>query len=253
LPDGTKVIYKVMQDYINIDGIRVPMTGVTAQRIADHFGMNLPTTKMSKQIWQAADAKLPPAPMSAGGKIGDKYYSGQEVVSHKISDSDTAVAFNERINQQLQDKRNAKLYAGHMKDIIQPDDPNRLGITGWYHPDGTPIQKGNISSHDIHNHSEYASGARLVADEVTVIKDGKTINTTLDKLLSDKSLSKAVTLDPGKGVKKYNAGITSTTKPEVKSEPKIDPQSTFEPVKPQNGRLQFLQRIENFLNSIMGK
>jgi hypothetical protein len=58
LPDGTKVIYKVMQDYINIDGIRVPMTGVTAQRIADHFGMNLPTTKMSKQIWQAADIIL---------------------------------------------------------------------------------------------------------------------------------------------------------------------------------------------------
>ena len=37
-PDGTKVTYKVMPDYLMVEGMRVPMSGITAQKVADHFG-----------------------------------------------------------------------------------------------------------------------------------------------------------------------------------------------------------------------
>lgn len=209
-PNGTKITYKVLSDYITLEGIRVPMTGATAQRIANHFSMNLPTTKMDRQIWEAANTKLKPSPMSGGATIGGKYYTGEEVVRSKINTSDTSVAFNDKINDQLKGK-DPTLVAGHMKSIVQPDDPNRLGLTGWYHPDGTPIQKGNISSHDTQQHSEYAAGTRLVADQITVTKpDGSTYTTTMDKLLADKDLGKAVTLS-GAGPKKYDTGKKTDT------------------------------------------
>lgn len=63
-PDGSKITYNVSSDYLNIDGIRVPMTGATAQRIANHFKMHLPTSKQERQIFDAADTKLPATPMS---------------------------------------------------------------------------------------------------------------------------------------------------------------------------------------------
>lgn len=214
-PNGTKITYKVMPDYLMIEGIRVPLTGATAQRVANHFGMSLPTTKMDKQIWQAADTKLKPTPMSGGAYIGGKYYSGQEVVNSKINTSDTSVAFNEKINKQLQESKNPSLVAGHMKSIVQPDDPNRLGLTGWYMPDGTPIQKGNISSHDTTQHSEYAGGTRLVSDNVIVTNpDGSTYTTTMDKLLADKTLGNAITLSPG-GSKKYTTPDKKIDKPDT--------------------------------------
>ncbi len=48
-PNGTKITYHVLPDVISIDGIRVPMTANTSQRIANTFKMHLPTAKMSKQ------------------------------------------------------------------------------------------------------------------------------------------------------------------------------------------------------------
>ena len=53
-PSGTKITYRVMPDFLKIEGIRVPMSGVTAQRIAKYFGMSLPTSKMVDQIWHTA-------------------------------------------------------------------------------------------------------------------------------------------------------------------------------------------------------
>lgn len=127
-PNGSKITYNVQKDYCMVDGIRVPVTGVVAQRIADHFGMSLPTVKIDRQVWDAAKIKLKPTPMSGGATIGGKYYSGQEVVNSKINTSDTSVAFNDKINDQLKGKEPG-LVAGHMKSIVQPDDPTRLGLT----------------------------------------------------------------------------------------------------------------------------
>lgn len=204
-PQGSKITYKVMPDYITLDGIRVPMAGTTAQKIADHFGMVLPTPKMSKQIWQASDVKIRPQPLSAGGRIGGKYYSGEEVVKSKISDSDAAIAYSEMIEEELK-KEKAKedqLVAGHMKDIVQPEeDPTKLGLYGWFDREGDPIQKSPRTPHDTVVHTEYGAGVRLIDNEVTVeMPDGRKIKTTMDKILEHPEFSKAVSTTPG--MKKY--------------------------------------------------
>ncbi len=202
-PFGTKVTYKVMPDYITIDGIRVPMSGQTAQKVANYFGMHLPTSKMSKQIWDAADVKVRPPPLSTGGRIGGKYYSGEDVVRGKISDSDSAVAYSQMIADEIKGRKGLK--AGHMKDVIAPEgDPNKLGLYGWYGPkDGKPIETSIQTGHDTSIHTEYGAGTRLIADQITVtLPSGKVINTTMDKLRNHPEMHKAIS--NAAGISKYN-------------------------------------------------
>jgi hypothetical protein len=254
-PANTKITYQVMPDYVMVDGVRVPMSGTTAQRVADYFGMKLPTTKMSKQIYDAADTKIMPTPLSSGGVIGGKYYSGQEVVNSKISDSDSSIAYNQLIDQQLQkEKGTPTLVAGHMKDVVQPPDPNKLGLYGWYDKNGKPIQHSAYTPHDIKVHTEYGAGTRLVSDQVTVTTaDGRTITTTMDKLLNNPNFSKAVAVAPG--TKRYNTTSSPVSTPAKTPSTELPVQPTnSQPQAPkvQSGRMQLLQRIENFLNRIMG-
>ena len=192
-PNNTKITYKVMPDYITIDGIRVPMSGQTAQKVADYFNMVLPTPKMSKQIYDAADTKILAAPLSSGGKINGKYYSGEEVVSHKIGDSDSSVAYNQMIDDKIKEtKSTPTLIAGHMKDIVQPENPDKLGLYGWYN-NGKAIQNSHQTPHDTIAHTEYGAGTRLIDSGVEItMPDGSVVKTTMDKLMSDPNLRKSV-------------------------------------------------------------
>ena len=52
MPNGVKRTYKVMPDYFSIENTRVPMSGQTAQRVADFFGLSMPTADLSKAIYQ---------------------------------------------------------------------------------------------------------------------------------------------------------------------------------------------------------
>lgn len=210
-PNGVTVIYNVLPDYFMIDGIRVPMSALTAQRVANHFGMELPTAKMSKQIWNAGDVKLKPQPMSGGATINGKYYTGQQVVNNMIGNSETSIAFNDKINKSIQNSNKGNLFVGQMKDIVMPDTgkgDTRTHAVGWYNKDGTPIQGGNgQTKHDL-NHSEYASGARLVQDSFTFkTKDGKTIGPlTMEELIKNpeySDLAKSISSNP-KALSKYN-------------------------------------------------
>lgn len=191
-PQGLKITYQVMPDYITIDGIRVPMAGQTAQKVADLYGMNLPTSKMSNQIWEAADTKIRPPPLSGGGTIGGKHYSGKEVVQHKISDSDSAVQYSDMIQQEIAGHPNATLVAGHMKDLVQPEgSPDKLGLYGWHGKDGKPLQYSAQTPHDTSVHSEYGAGVRLVDSNVTIkTPDGRIIPITLDRALNSPLLAK---------------------------------------------------------------
>ncbi len=60
----------VTPDYLAVGGdtnfLRLPLTPVTAQRIADLAYCSLPTTKLVDAIWNAADLKLTPEPMPPG-------------------------------------------------------------------------------------------------------------------------------------------------------------------------------------------
>lgn len=202
-PNNTKVTYNVMPDYITVDGIRVPLAGQTAQKVADFYNMHLPTSKMSKQIWEAADTKIRPTPLSSGGRIGNKYYSGIDVVKSKIGDSDSALAYSTMIEDELAKHPDANLIAGHMKDIVAPEgSPDKLGLYGWQGTDGKPIQYSAQTPHDTVQHTEYGAGTRLVGNSVTVqTADGRTVTTTMDDLLTHPVFSKSVTDVPG--VKKY--------------------------------------------------
>lgn len=247
-PEGTKITYYVTTDFLNADGVWLPMTGVTAQMVADYFGMYLPTPKMSRQIYAQATTKIMPTPLSASG-YGQ--YSAQQVVQSRIGASDAALAYSQRIADAQQGHAGEGIVAGHMKDITQPPPSGRLGLYGWYGKDGKPVQNSYFTPHDIYQHTEYGSGVRLVDKRVSITyPDGRREETTMDNLLSG-PLHSAVS--DTAGVAKYD---TTKDRAELaKIEPTKAPDSEvaeYTPPTPSNsaGRMQILQRINDFLSDV---
>lgn len=217
-PGGTKITYKVMPDFLTIEGIRVTLTPPTAQKIAKYFNMQLPTAKMADQIYRNSN-KIPAKPLSGSGvTIDGKRYSGKDVVDKLISNPKANIAYNDVINEQLKNKEldPNKPIDGFAKTLVQSEDPNRTAFYGlWTNPNdpkAKPLQGGSgVSSHDL-NQTEYCSMARLVDDNVIVTKpDGTKINTSLDKFLKTNELSKAISFSPAKGVQTYQ-GTTKSNK-----------------------------------------
>lgn len=262
-PGGTKITYKVMPNFLNIDGIYVPMTALTAQRIADHFNMQLPTAKMSQQIYDTAKNSgnaIAAKPLSGTGvTIGDKYYSGQDVVNKGVNATEFSIAYSDRVNKNITQDPN-KLVDGFMKSIVQPvpGKEHKMGLHGLYDENGKPIQGGSGETpHDTTAHSEYAAGTRLVSNEVTITTpDGKVINTTMDKLLNQPKLSKAITFNPG--VQRYDTKAKVAPQKEIvpeqvlqKTVKKEVEQKSTEPIKQVDNTQSILQRIEQFLDRII--
>ena len=211
-PGGTKITYRVMPDYVMIDGIRVTMAPATAQRVADFLKMKLPTDKMSKQIYQAADTKVRAVPLSSGGYIGadGKHYSAKDVVENRIGKSDAALEYSRMTDVEiakLQQQRGQvpTLISGHGKEIIQPlGNPKDVSFGGWQGQDGKeaqPYETAHPEGAGIH--SEYAMYSRLMDENATITTpDGRTIATTVDDLQNDPVFSKFVATIPG--VKRYH-------------------------------------------------
>jgi len=173
--DGSTVTYKVMPDYITVDGMRVPMSGDTAQQVADHFGLSLPSAQQAQDIHNNADVQVAAQPLSGTGTtIGGVHYSPNDVVRNQgVGYAPFAVSYNEKINQQLADKGvnpgGNQIVSGFAKDIVAPPSPGKLGLYGLYDTKGKPIQGGNGQTpHDTTVHTEYGSFVRLVSPEVTV-------------------------------------------------------------------------------------
>lgn len=181
-PDGSTVSYKVMPDYITVDGMRVPMSGNTAQAVADHFGLSLPSAQQAQEIHNNADVKVAAQPLSGTGTtIDGKHYTPQDVVANQgVGYSPFAISYNERVNQQLADKGATpggdQIVSGFAKDIVAPPAPGKLGLYGLYDSKGKPIQGGNGQTpHDTSVHTEYGTYVRLVSPEVTITyPDGRT-------------------------------------------------------------------------------
>jgi hypothetical protein len=238
--NGTKITYEVMPDYISIEGMRVPMSGTTAQRVADHFGLNLPTPKMVDEIYQNADVQVQAQPLSGhGATIDGKQYSGKEVVDKGVGYAPFAMAYNDRINQQLTDKGvgadDDKIVAGFAKDIVPPVREGSLGLYGFYNSKGKPIQGGNGQTpHDTKAHAEYGTFVRLVSPTVTITyPDGKIEKKPLGDVYQ---------------YARY-APTPKTTGVEAPMEPDISTQvAEYTPKKPEDGRMQFLRRIDDFLS-----
>lgn len=243
-PDGTKITYKLLPDYISSnDGVRVPMSGNTAQRVADHFGLSLPSAAMANEIYQHADVKVPAKPLSGSGTTVDgQQYSGQGVVDKGVGYAPFAINYNEKVNQQLADHgaKSGEIVSGFAKDIVAPPVAGKLGLYGLYDANGKPIQGGNGQTpHDTSIHSEYGSFVRLVSPDVTITyPDGR------QETKSTKDVYHISSYAP-------KPGATPMTPLPPQNAPTGGQQaSQYSPNKPRSGRLSFLERIDNFLNSL---
>jgi len=242
-PDGATVTYKVMPDYIMIDGVRVPMSGNTAQRVADHFGLSLPSAAMAKEIYNNADVKVPAKPLSGSGTtVGDKKYTGTDVVNTGVGYAPFAINYNDKINQQLADQgaKDGQIVSGFAKDIVAPPVAGSLGLYGLFDAKGNPIQGGNGQTpHDTSIHSEYGSFVRLVSPDVEITyPDGRKETKSTKDVYQISSYTAKPTDKP-----------MTPLPPSAK--PNKGPQvAEYTPEKPQSGRLSLLQRIDNFLSGL---
>lgn len=181
------ITYLVTPDYLSIghdsDYIRMPMTPLTAQKIADKYDCTLPTRKMVNSIWKSAVNKLTPKTIPPDVQISSTARYEQH---------------NELVRQQLLPLNEKVLTAGHKKDVVITDklSPNNLGqrvaIYGWFYSNGVPIQDLNATDHG-QFYADYSHGIRLVANDVIVngnpmrIKDVFS-NSRLSLLVSDEGI-----------------------------------------------------------------
>jgi hypothetical protein len=155
--DKHTAVIEVMPDYLAIgsdeDFVRVPMSPLTAQRIADEFGCCLPTAKIVNETYRAASSKLLPIPLT----------EAREAI-------ETFVKHNEMIEKQ---REKGSFVAGIKKDVVVTnrltEKPNRVAIYGWHKLDGTPIQPLTIVH--VNWYVDYSHGIRLMKRQVEV--DGK--------------------------------------------------------------------------------
>lgn len=234
-PDGTKITYEVMTDYITVDGMRVPMSGQTAQKVADHFGLNLPTPQIVDEIYKNADVRVDAQPLSGSGvSVEGKNYSGSQVVQKGVGYAQFASAYSDKVDQQLSERgaKEGQIVAGFAKDIVPPAKPGSLGLYGLYDSKGRPIQGGNGQTpHDTATHTEYGSYVRLISPTVTITNPNGSVESK-----------------PLGSVYQY-ARYTPAPEDPNKPETQI---AQYEPQRPRSGRLQLLQRIDNVLNQFKG-
>ena len=170
----------VMPDYLAIgpahDYLRIPMTPITAQKIASRFGFLLPTKKMVDLIYQQAEIRLRPRTMRPGPQMTSNFY-------YKLH--------NKFIKKQIPEGSfEDYLVAGHKKDVVITNrllqKPGRVAIYGWHQRNGIPIQP--LSTVHNKHYADYSHGIRLVYRFMTV--NGKTL--PVDKVMQDPVLWRLV-------------------------------------------------------------
>ncbi len=158
-PDGRAVsaTWFAAPDYLSIgsdaDFARVPLTPITAQRIADSLQCFLPTRKMVNDIYLAAKVKLEPVPLYAF--------------------RDSAIIFwHHHLIIEGQREGRSGLIAGIKKDVVisgkisEDPRPERVAIYGWHKPDGKPIQP--LYTGHVNWYVDYSHGIRLVYRKIKV-------------------------------------------------------------------------------------
>ncbi len=146
-----RIRYRVAPDYLAVgddgDFARVPLSPSTAQRIADRFGLALPTRRMVDQIHAHAAVVLAPQP------LGEPRQAVATFLEH-----------DRLIEVQRAGREPGLLVAGIKKDVVitplLQTRPRAVAIYGWHHPDGKPIQPlylGHVATY-----VDYSHGVRLV-------------------------------------------------------------------------------------------
>lgn len=172
-----KVVVEAMPDYLAVgsdeDFVRIPMTPLTAQRIAEAFDCVLPTRKLVDAIFVASRVKLEPRPLTEAREAPATFAQHNRIIEEQ------------RVGRPL-----GLLVAGIKKDVVLTnrlsEKPNRVAIYGWHKADGMPIQPLTI----VHKASyvDYSQGIRLLKRSALV--DGKPRD--IRDLLRDPGLSDAL-------------------------------------------------------------
>lgn len=168
--------YDVLPDYLCIgldrDFVRMPMTPLIAQPIADALGCLLPTRKMVDDIYAQATVKLAPAPISP--------------TTVDITLATTFFRHHEMIEAQREGQPLGLLIGGIKKDVVitplLADHPGKVAIYGWHQLDGTPIQPLYLGHVDWY--VDYSHGIRLVRQQMFV--DG--VEMSVAEVLADPEL-----------------------------------------------------------------
>lgn len=171
---SVEVTICVTPDYLAIgsdsDHVRVPLGLPAALRVAEAFDMMLPTTTMVDAIYQQADVRVAPSPMTPGSSMSSTNYF---------------VRHNETIEGQFSRAgvRDGMLVAGHKKDLVLANrlsrNPGRVAIYGWHRTNGRAIQP--LSTVHGEYYADYSHGIRLVSR--TAYVDGRAVD--LRELLTD--------------------------------------------------------------------
>jgi hypothetical protein len=188
LSDGKEhtAVFSTLPDYLAIgtseDFVRIPMSPIAAQLIADKFGFILPTTRMVDEIYKQATIQLYPQPMSGG-----QYPNWQARMTknefyrehHKLVETQ-----RQKTAHQL-----GQLLAGHKKDVVISNflnnRPKKVVIYGWHDKrnKGKPIQ-GYGYGHE-NTYADYSHGIRLISPQVVVDGQPRAIGDVLkDSVLS---------------------------------------------------------------------
>jgi hypothetical protein len=168
------VTYEVMPDYLAIgsdeDFVRMPMNPYTAQAFCDSFGFVMPTRKMVNDIWEAAEIKLEPHPLTEEREAATTFLQHHNIIEGQRNGAPLG-----------------KLVAGIKKDVVVTnrlqERPDRVAIYGWHYTSGDPIQPLTIVHVDWY--VDYSHGVRPVK-RLMRIDNGTTLS--YEEILTDPHL-----------------------------------------------------------------
>ncbi|HWQ90241.1 MAG TPA: hypothetical protein VN673_01125 [Clostridia bacterium] len=163
---NASVTFLTTPDYLAVgsddDYLLVPISPMTAQKVADVTGCSLPTRKMVDSIYAAADLKLAPFPMKPGPEM---------VTISAFSNHNAQVKAQRKLTERQHPM--GTLTAGHKKDIVLTPKLettlDKVAIYGWHQTNGTliqPLYLGHTA-----RWVDYSHGVRLVQQEL--ILDGR--------------------------------------------------------------------------------
>lgn len=210
LKDGRyhQVEMNVMPDYLAIgsdkDFVRIPMSPLSAQQIADRYKLVLPTAKLVDEIYKNASLKYAPSTLPPGKKMVSNDFYRQH---------------NQLIEKQRKGRTLAQLSGGQKKDVVITNrlkkQPGKVAIYGWHRSNGKVIQPLSLVHGDYY--ADYSHGIRLIDPWIKV--DGKRRN--INAVLNDSFLAPLVSGEgkmlTGQAYRSKGLAVAKLKKPKAKS------------------------------------